>query len=156
MKTQAQEKRPRRIKRETIEAGVYDHIKISQLREGQILAVTLRNTSENTARLLFYIVRTTEPVKLSGKRYSDAQVYAHMQWEGKDDISPEVRIVGSGMYTTKKENPVQTQDRAFSISYNWLMQGKHITFSPSVEGGFEERFVIDAMDEIVFHRPSRP
>ena len=53
-----------------------------------------------------------------------------------------MKILGSGRYTTREQNPVQDQATALTPNWNWLNRGLFMIAAPS-DGAVMERIIFD-------------
>jgi len=140
-KLHAGEKRGRKQRVEAIVTGFHETIELKRLIKGDVLKATLTD-DEGGEKVLVFTVKSS-----AGETgtYPGFNAYPEctMHWEGDTKISPRFLLEGTAVWTTRKENPAQTQDTALSISYGFMQLGGHITLFIDIPTEARQRQLID-------------
>lgn len=95
---------------------ILDHLEFSDLRDGDVIHMTIG--SDDDAWALVFTVES-----------ADSWPTGVLSATAPDGSQPEpVRFTlhGCGRWTTRAQNPVQTQDRAFTPYYDGLVEGSYL------------------------------
>ena len=140
-KAHTSEKRGKKHKVEVLEAGVHTSIKLSLLKEGDKVFATLTN-KDGVERVIIFKV-------LQAVGVHESYPLVTMQWADAAEVSNPVSLEGTGAWTTRRENPVQTQERALSIAYGHVGVGGIISFIVDIPTEARQRYTLDAEGEKV-------
>ena len=138
--SRTKEKKSKKI--ETIPVGEHQSVEVQRLVTGDTLRATLKDAQGAEKVLIFTVCKSAQE---TGRMYP----VCTMQWENDPRVSPEFELEGTGRWTTRRENPVQKQDTALSISYGHISVGGHITLFVDVPGEARQRQVIDMHGVVV-------
>jgi len=126
-------------------------VKLARLGEGDLLRITAKRLLEDNrdswrrsyteAEINERIVRTLEVVEPGAAPICIVVEPANFQ--------EKIMLQGSGQWTTRRQNPVQDQEIAMSLSMGWLLPGRHLIVSdPAATERIYSNEVIDTVEVI--------
>jgi hypothetical protein len=150
-KKYAREQDQQQLERETAE-GV---LNLSRLKEGDRLRIVEKMLQRKSVYGDWYYPALSEEQR--NKRWNTdltvlepgAQPVCSMTVKVEDgkDATRQVRIVGGGSWTTQRQNPVQSQERAMTTSYGYLKSEQHIIFTDeAIDTMYYSDRIIDSID----------
>lgn len=113
-----------------------ESLALRDLEVGSRLVVLAGNTADRTFRFDFLVYETGD---------SPACYFMQTNPDGASSEIIDVILLGTGSYTTQRQNPVQKQLRAFTTSYGYMHLGRSITiFSDKIspESTHPERYTL--------------